>query len=147
MTTCTDPLFYAQAKFDTRYIANNDLDSTTQVNEWVIQNRSGVQETLNSLPQYTKFVPNAQDVKQPIVYKFQWRKTIPYSLSCPAKMSENINNMNKVNSLTGYGGGGYKGIWITQCSMLPLMLVYLVATSICFYKGQTCFTRVGVKCT
>ena len=50
VTTCTDPPFYGQTKFDTRYIANNDLESTTQVNEWVIQNASGVQETLNGLP-------------------------------------------------------------------------------------------------
>ena len=57
VTTCTNPPFYSETKYDTRYIANNDEETTTQVNEWVIQNSSGVQETLNGLPHYTDFVP------------------------------------------------------------------------------------------
>ena len=94
-----------------------------------------MQASLDTLAQYTDYVPHAQTVKQPIVYKFQWRKTIPYTLTCPASIGTNIDNMNEVNGLTGYGAGGYKGIWITQCTILPLMFVYIIAASICFYKG------------
>ena len=100
--------------------------------------------TLDLLPKYGEYVQNARLIKEVIVYKFQWRQTIPYTLTCPTSIQDSLSAMKDVNSTEGKGNV-FKAIWITLCSDLGLTFIYVIFSIICFLKGQSCFTHCCFK--
>ena len=74
---------------DSRYenIANVD----TMPNQYDIEKESGVYNTLESLPAYTHYVPNAKKKKEEYSYDLWARPTLRYDANCATPIDKAIS--------------------------------------------------------
>ena len=60
-------------------------------NEYTIETASGVYATLSAMPNFARYVPNAEETKSALKYQFWGRTTLQYSPSCEKSIIDAVD--------------------------------------------------------
>lgn len=123
------------------------LADIRQPTEYEIQKNSGVFDTLEDMPYFDKYVPDAQNTKESILYSLYGRPVLYFAANCENSIEKAIDLLEEIKE------GDYEKYndmnlvcWICAMCFFGIKLIFMVFNLLC-YANRGCEDRCcGRKC-
>ena len=106
------------------------------INEYTIQTKSGVYDTLTSMPYFNRYVPQAKTVKSELYYSMWTRTTLNYTTDCDKSISDAYDVLHDMMDVTDDNKNYNRAVWIAAAALGGAQLIYMIINTILFCSPQ-----------
>lgn len=127
-------------------------DLEAKPNEFDIETLSGVLDTLQGMPLFKKYEPDAKTSKQALLYDFLGRPTLEYSPTCNKPIADAIDQlelMQELNSFEQDTTGTTTLVLALAAELFALGVIWQISSTICFSSAKCrkkCICHRQKKC-